>query len=114
MIKHKLEVLKQHCLEVGRNADEITPLTTIRPDLVLRDRVSDVEAQLERVRARSKSAEPVQMNSIHTVDALVERCVALWHAGARGFILYFKAPFDHESIQRIATEVRPKLEEAIG
>jgi len=114
VIKHKLEVLKQHCLEVGRNADEITPLTTIRPDLVLRDRVSDVAAQLERVRARSKSSEPVQMNAIHTVDALVERCVALWHAGARGFILYFKAPFDHESIQRIATEVRPKLEEAIG
>ena len=35
-------------------------------------------------------------------------------AGARGFILYFTAPFDHETIERIATEVRPKLEEAIA
>ena len=114
VIKHKLEVLARHCAEVGRDVKEITPLTTIRPDLVLRDKVSDVEAQLERVKTRSKGTEPIQMNSIHTVDAMVDRCVALWRAGARGFILYFKAPFDHESIQRIATEVRPKLEEAIG
>jgi len=110
VIKHKLEVLAAHCAEAGRDVSEITPLTTIRPDLVLRDTLTGVEAQLERVRSRSKSADPIQMNSIHTVDAMVERCVALWQAGARGFILYFKAPFDHETIERIATEVRPKLE----
>ena len=54
------------------------------------------------------------MNPIHTVDALVERCAALWRGGARGFILYFMAPFDHETIGRVATEVRPKLEQAIA
>jgi hypothetical protein len=86
----------------------------VRPDIVLRAKVSDVTAQLERVRARSNRAEPVPMNPIHTVDALVERCAALWRAGARGFILYFMAPFDHETIERVATEVRPKLEEAIA
>ena len=114
VIRHKLEVLAGHCAEVGRDVNEITPLTTVRPDVVLRDRVSDVQAQLERVRARSKNPEPIQMNEIHTVDALVQRCAEQWRAGARGFILYFKAPFDHESIERIATEVRPRLEEAIA
>ena len=113
IIARKLEILARHCAEVGRDMSAITPLTTVRPDLVLRDKVSDVVAQLERVRARSRGTEPVQMNPIHTVDALVERCVELWRAGARGFILYFKAPFDHETIERIATEVRPKFEEAI-
>ena len=113
VISHKLDVLARHCADVGRDVTEITPLTSVRPDLVLRDTVGDVEAQLERVRARSRDAEPVQMNPIHTVDALVERCAELWRAGARGFILYFKAPFDHETIERIATEVRPKLEAAI-
>jgi hypothetical protein len=54
------------------------------------------------------------MNEIHTVDALVTRCAELWRAGARGFILYVKAPFDHETIERIATQVRPRLEEAIA
>jgi alkanesulfonate monooxygenase SsuD/methylene tetrahydromethanopterin reductase-like flavin-dependent oxidoreductase (luciferase family) len=111
---HKLEVLAAHCADVGRDVREIKPLTTVRPDIVLRAKVSDVTAQLERVRARSNRAEPVPMNPIHTVDALVERCAALWRAGARGFILYFMAPFDHETIERVATEVRPKLEEAIA
>lgn len=114
VIAHKLEILARHCAEVGRAAGDITPLTTIRPDLVLRDDVRAVEAQLERVRARSKSTEPVQMNPIHTVDAVVQRCAELWRAGARGFILYFKAPFDHETIERIATEVRPRVREAIA
>ena len=113
-IAHKLEVLARHCAEVGRDVNDITPLTTVRPDLVLRDRESDVLAQLERVRLRSRNPEPVQMNPIHTVDALVTRCAALWRAGARGFILYFKAPFDHETIERIATEVRPRLEQTIS
>jgi alkanesulfonate monooxygenase SsuD/methylene tetrahydromethanopterin reductase-like flavin-dependent oxidoreductase (luciferase family) len=114
VIAHKLEVLARHCAEVRRDVNEITPLTSVRPDVVLRDTVSAVEAQLERVRVRSRRPEPLQMNPIHTVDALVARCAALWQAGARGFILYFMAPFDHETIERIATEVRPKLEEAIA
>ena len=114
VIAHKLEVLAGHCADVGRDVREITPLTSVRPDVVLRAKVKDVEAQLERVRIRSRRTEPMQMNPIHTVDALVERCAALWRAGARGFILYFMAPFDHETIERIATEVRPKLEEAIA
>ena len=114
VIKHKLGVLAAHCAEVGRNVNDITPLTTVRPDLVLRDEIGDVEAQLERVQVRSKNPERLPMNPIHTVDALVERCAAFWRAGARGYILYFKAPFDHESIERIATEVRPRLQEAIA
>ncbi len=114
VIAHKLEVLEAHCAEVGRDVREIKPLTSVRPDVVLRAKVGDVAAQLERVRVRSRRAEPMQMNPIHTVDALVERCASLWRAGARGFILYFMAPFDHETIERIATEVRPKLEEAIA
>jgi alkanesulfonate monooxygenase SsuD/methylene tetrahydromethanopterin reductase-like flavin-dependent oxidoreductase (luciferase family) len=113
VIRHKLEVLAAHCAEIGRDPAEVMPLTSVRPDIVLRDRTADVRAQLERVRIRSRGTEPEAMNEIHTVDALVERCTQLWAAGARGFIMYFKAPFDHETIERIATEVRPKLEEAI-
>jgi alkanesulfonate monooxygenase SsuD/methylene tetrahydromethanopterin reductase-like flavin-dependent oxidoreductase (luciferase family) len=114
VIAHKLEVLAAHCAEVGRDVREITPLTSVRPDVVLRDRLADVEAQLDRVKSRFRMSERPAMNSIHTVDALVERCAALWRAGARGFILYFMAPFDHETIERVATEVRPKFEEAIA
>jgi len=114
VIRLKLDTLAAHCADVGRDVNEITPLTSVRPDVVLRGRVADVEVQLDRVKERFKMAERPAMNPIHTVDALVERCAALWRAGARGFILYFMAPFDHETIERIATEVRPTLEEAIA
>jgi alkanesulfonate monooxygenase SsuD/methylene tetrahydromethanopterin reductase-like flavin-dependent oxidoreductase (luciferase family) len=114
VIRHKLDVLAAHCAEIGRDPAEVTPLTSVRPDVVLREKVGDVEAQLERVRVRYSAPEPLPMNPIHTADGLVERCAELWAAGARGFIMYFKAPFDHETIERIATEVRPKLEEAIA
>ncbi len=114
VIAHKLEVLRRHCDEAGRDIAEITPLTTVRPDVVLRDDVGAVEAQLERVRARSRATERPAMNPIHTVDAFVERLVALWRAGARGFILYFMAPYDLETIERIATEVRPAFQAAVA
>lgn len=114
VIRHKLAVLAAHCADAGRDVAEITPLTSVRPDVVLRDAPADVEAQLERVRARFRAAERPAMNPIHTADALVERLAALWAAGARGFIFYFMAPFDHETIERIATDVRPKLEAAIA
>lgn len=114
VIRHKLAVLARHAEEAGRDVAAITPLTSVRPDLVLRERATDVASQLERVRARFRMSEPPPMNPIHTVDALIERLVALWRAGARGFILYFMAPFDHETIERIASEVRPGVEEAIA
>ena len=114
VIRHKLDVLARHCRDVGRDIGEITPLTSVRPDLVLRDRVAEVEAQLERVRIRSRATERPEMNPIHTTDALVARLVALWEAGARGFIFYCMAPFDHETIERIATDVRPRVLEAVA
>ena len=114
VIRHKLDVLAAHCADVGRDPAEITPLTSVRPDVILRDDVADVRAHLERVRVRYRSKDAPAMNEIHTAGALVERCAALYAAGARGFILYVKAPFDHETIERIAAEVRPQLEEAIG
>ena len=111
---HKMEVLRRHCAEVGRDPDDITPLTTVRPNVILRDRAADARAHLDRVGERGRMAEPVEMNPIHTVDALVADLVERWNGGARGFLLYVHAPYDHETIQRIASEVRPRLEEAIA
>jgi alkanesulfonate monooxygenase SsuD/methylene tetrahydromethanopterin reductase-like flavin-dependent oxidoreductase (luciferase family) len=114
VIRHKLEVIARHCADVGRDPAAITPLTTVRPDVVLRERAADVTAHLARVQERQRRPEPLAVNPLHTPDALVERLAALWEAGARGFIFYVQAPFDHETIERLATEVRPKLEEAIA
>ena len=38
---------------------------------------------------------------------------SLWNVGIRGFVVGFAEPFDAESIERLATEVRPRLEQLV-
>ena len=114
VIAHKLAVLARHCSEVGRDPAEITPLTSVRPDVVLRDSAAEVRDHLKEVARAAKTNEVPEMNPIHTADALVARLLEYWKAGARGFILYTQAPFDHETIRRVATQVRPQFEAAIA
>ena len=114
VIAHKLGVLRKHCAEVGRDPAEITPLTTVRPNVVLRDSAAEVREHLREVANAAKMRDLPEQNPIHTVDALTELLLDYWKAGARGFILYTGAPFDHETIRRIATQVRPRFEEALA
>jgi hypothetical protein len=69
---------------------------------------------LKAVARAAKTTEVPDANPIHTVDALVDLLLAYWKAGARGFILYTSAPYDHETIRRVATQVRPQFEAAIA
>ncbi|MBI3521566.1 MAG: LLM class flavin-dependent oxidoreductase [Chloroflexi bacterium] len=113
VIAHKLEVLKAHCAAVGRDISEITPLTTTRPNIVLRDTVAEVRAHWKQVAEAARMTEVPEPNPIHTVDTLVELLIRYWKAGARGFLFYSQEPFDHETITRIAEQVRPRLTEAL-
>ena len=47
-------------------------------------------------------------------DEIAERIAAYWKVGIKGFIVAFAEPFDSESIERVATEVRPRLLELIA
>ena len=64
--------------------------------------------------ARVSTTNPSRYGHVAGVRGMIEILDRYKQAGARGFILYFMAPFDHETIERVATEVRPKLEEAIA
>jgi len=88
VIAHKIAVIAKHCAEVGRDPAEITPITTVR--------------DVDRLRTGAD------------VDAMVGKLVALWRAGARGFIHYSLAPYDHETIRLVAREVRPRFEGSIA
>jgi F420-dependent oxidoreductase-like protein len=109
----KVRLLGQHCVEVARDLAEITPLVTDRPWICVRDRESDVGVWAREV-ARTNGVTDYSRELQHvTPDALVERLLAFWRAGARGFIFYTLAPFDRETVERIATDVRPRLLAAI-
>ncbi|MDP9265916.1 MAG: TIGR03560 family F420-dependent LLM class oxidoreductase [Chloroflexota bacterium] len=113
VIAHKLAVLRAHCADVGRDPTEITPLTTVSPQVVLRDSVREVEEWWREVAKVHGMAEAPAANPIHTVDALVARLLELWRAGARGFIFYYIAPFDRRTMRLVCDEVRPRFAAAL-
>ena len=47
-------------------------------------------------------------------DHIVEQLAAYWKVGIRGFIVAFADPFDTETIERLGTEVRPRLKELVA
>ncbi len=113
VIAHKVAVLRAHCADVGRDPAEITPLTTVRPQVVLRDSAREVEDWWRQVAEHHRMDEVPEANPIRTVDALVARLLELWRAGARGFIFYYVAPFDRETMRLVCDEVRPRFAAAV-
>jgi hypothetical protein len=51
---------------------------------------------------------------VGTVDDVVEYCSPYVEEGYRHIIFGFPAPYDEETMTRIATEVRPRLEALIS
>jgi F420-dependent oxidoreductase-like protein len=111
VMAHKIAVLKKHCAEVGRDPAEIEPVGG--GWVVIRDDPAKAKAHLQRVAEHhGMSAPPSAI--VGGPDLVAETIAAHWRAGVRGFIVRFAEPFDAESIERLATEVRPRLKEILA
>ena len=114
-VRRKVAVLEGHCADIGRHPREIAPLLTLPRRIVLRASLVEARGQL-RQEALASGETPRAVGPdevIHEVDAVVAAFASYWNAGARGFIVDVNAPFDLETITRLGTEVRPRLEAAI-
>ena len=116
IVKRKIEVLRRHCEDVGRDPAAILPTTggTIlvrQSEEGLRDRLRQLQ---ERHRHPAGSGPASPLPGIPDVDAWVERLHQHWLAGVRGFIFGMGAPFDRESAERLIGEVRPRLEALVS
>jgi alkanesulfonate monooxygenase SsuD/methylene tetrahydromethanopterin reductase-like flavin-dependent oxidoreductase (luciferase family) len=112
-------ILVEHCQAIGR--DERTIERTVELQrVVVRDTraaalVRDAEllargkAEVDVVRERSGHA-PADRLVAGDPDEVYEQLAPFVRAGYRHLICGFPAPFDEESMRRMATEVRPRLE----
>ncbi len=106
---HKRAVLREHCLAVGR--DPATIEHTIGGKLVIRR----TKAEAERVFAAQMRlhgwSEQVRadMAWTGTPDQVAEAVTAYRKAGADAFAASVAAPLDLETIELLASEVRPML-----
>lgn len=97
----RLGLLRGYCDEIARDSGEVLPTVPYRA--LIRD---GAVAEPREAVVSSGSAGPKP----GTVQAVVERLREYAAAGARGFVMQVPAPYDRETIERLAREVRPQVE----
>jgi alkanesulfonate monooxygenase SsuD/methylene tetrahydromethanopterin reductase-like flavin-dependent oxidoreductase (luciferase family) len=110
-VKRKEAILLQHCETVGRDPAEIERTTGIGA-VIIRDSRAEAQRVQKAMFALNGGAEVWKDQPVGTPEDVVERLAPYLDIGYRHLIAGFPPPFDEESMTRLATEVRPKLEAA--
>ena len=110
-VKHKDEVLRRHCEEVGRDESEIER-TVGMGVCVIRDDPDEAQRVLERIFAGHGGAQPWRHQLVGTPEQVADRMRPFLGIGFRHFIIGFPAPYDPESMERLVREVKPLVEGA--
>ena len=111
-VRHKFEVLRRHCEEVGRPYDEVLR-THFTLNLVLAPTEAELTTKLERL-AAGPPASPGMRRArpsafvTGTPDRVVAHYQALVAAGAQYFVVQLDAA-DRETLRLLATEVMPNV-----
>jgi alkanesulfonate monooxygenase SsuD/methylene tetrahydromethanopterin reductase-like flavin-dependent oxidoreductase (luciferase family) len=108
-VKHKDEVLRQHCAEVGRDESEIER-TVGMGVIVIRDTEAEARRVKEELFARNGQARVWPDQPTGTPEQVAEMMRRYLGIGFRHFICGFPSPHDAETMERLITEVKPMLE----
>ncbi|MFL5777648.1 MAG: LLM class flavin-dependent oxidoreductase [Chloroflexota bacterium] len=110
-VKRKERILVQHCEAVGRDPAEIERTVGIGT-VIIRDSRDDAARVQRAMFERNGRAETWKDQPVGTPEDVVERLLPYLEIGYGHFVGGFPAPHDEETMVRLATEVRPRLEAA--
>jgi alkanesulfonate monooxygenase SsuD/methylene tetrahydromethanopterin reductase-like flavin-dependent oxidoreductase (luciferase family) len=111
-VRHKDEVLSRWCEEVGRDSGEIE--RTLLPGVaVVRGSEAEARRVLTEIRRTNRGWEG-EPEHVGTPDQVVERLAPYLRIGFHSFQFDFPPPFDQETLERLAFEVRPRLAERLS
>ncbi len=113
-IGRKIEVLRKHCADVGRDPAEILPTCGIQPGVCLRDSDAAVDEWRWTVARTARMTELPPLRPLRSVEDVAQKLLAYWKVGVRGFILGLGAPFDPVTLERLAREVKPRFLELVA
>lgn len=99
--RHKLDVLRGHCEAVGR------PFEDVRKSVTVRAILAETEQAARDKAGRAGSSRALAGAFAGTPEQLAEQLVVLRDLGAGDFLLSAPAPYDHETIELMATRVAP-------
>jgi F420-dependent oxidoreductase-like protein len=105
--KHKAEVLKGHCKDVGRDYDEIRK--TISGEVMVRE----TEAEIDALGSKSLWGEPLESwkagNLVGTPEQVAEKVQAYVDLGCTGFVPWCSDYPDTETLRLFAEKVIPEF-----
>lgn len=110
LFRHKNTVLGEHCGVVGRDPETIE--RNVGGKLVIRETAAEAARAFEEQMRVHGWPEQVRtdMAWTGTAEEIAEAVLEFARAGAGGFSASVAAPLDLETIERLATEVRPMVE----
>jgi alkanesulfonate monooxygenase SsuD/methylene tetrahydromethanopterin reductase-like flavin-dependent oxidoreductase (luciferase family) len=107
-LRHKDEVLRRWCEEVGR--DESTIERTLQGgNVVIRDDAAEGKRVAQAIAERNTGWKGPE---VVTAEELVERLAPKVALGFRHIYFDFAAPFDEETLDRLVKDVKPMLAQA--
>jgi F420-dependent oxidoreductase-like protein len=109
---HKSEVLRQHCVDVGRSFDTI--VRTHGPDCRIFATEQDLNTWLQTPEGGNLwgGGDPdvyLRDNFVGTAEQVTEKVQAFVDAGCREFVLWFRDYPASDSLELFATDVRPNV-----
>jgi alkanesulfonate monooxygenase SsuD/methylene tetrahydromethanopterin reductase-like flavin-dependent oxidoreductase (luciferase family) len=108
-LAEKDAALRGHCEAVGRDEQTIERTAGMGTTFI-RDSREEALSVMADVFARNGDARVWTGMPVGTVEDVVEHCKPFLDQGYRHLIFGFPAPYDEETLERLATEVRPQLE----
>jgi F420-dependent oxidoreductase-like protein len=107
-LKHKFDVLKGHCEDVGRDYDEITRSTSI--NVYLLEEGENPEEATKEARGPQSYEEYSSQYIVGTAEEISERLQPMVEAGVNYFITYMpRVAYDPAPVERFAREVVPSF-----
>jgi alkanesulfonate monooxygenase SsuD/methylene tetrahydromethanopterin reductase-like flavin-dependent oxidoreductase (luciferase family) len=113
-VAHKDEVLRAHCADVGRDPASIE--RTLGCKITIRETEAEAErarqALLDHNRTPPERVEGDRTFWTGTSEQIAERMLRYREIGFHSFLVELPAPYDEETMDALATEVRPMVERA--
>jgi alkanesulfonate monooxygenase SsuD/methylene tetrahydromethanopterin reductase-like flavin-dependent oxidoreductase (luciferase family) len=111
-LRHKVDVLRRHCDDLGRDPAEIEHTAGCKP--VIRSTEAEARKAWEGQMAhnRTRMSEVIHNDTfwVGTPDQVAERMIELKLLGFHRFLAEMAAPFDDETLARWIEEVRPMVD----
>jgi alkanesulfonate monooxygenase SsuD/methylene tetrahydromethanopterin reductase-like flavin-dependent oxidoreductase (luciferase family) len=108
-VRHKDEILRRHCAEVGRDESEIERTAGVGV-CIIRDNEADARRVATGMLEHHGRAKRFPNELIGTPEQVAEKLAPYLEIGFRHLNAAFPAPHDTESMERLVREVGPVLD----